>query len=131
MSAGGEEAATLLRLAQQDKLAFTTLLANPDIELRIVCFHAQQAVEKFFKAVLVAQDSAFPPTHNLLKLGELIAETGEVVPVPADMLRRLNPYAVVFRYDDREIHTITREQARTLVESVSAWAIRLLDRSNR
>ena len=37
--------------------------------------------------------------------------------------------SLVFRYDDREIHTISREQTRTLVDDVSAWAIKFLDQA--
>jgi HEPN domain-containing protein len=71
MTGRDEETAMLYRLARQDALAFATLVANPDIDLRIACFHGQQAVEKFFKAALVAQRLSFEPTHNLLKLSNL------------------------------------------------------------
>jgi hypothetical protein len=50
MSIANEEAAMLLRIARQDALAFVTLIANPDIEARIACFHGQQAVEKCRRA---------------------------------------------------------------------------------
>lgn len=49
MSMPLDEAFMLLRLANQDELAFATLIDNLDIELRIVCFHGQQAVEKYIK----------------------------------------------------------------------------------
>lgn len=31
----------------------------------IVCFHCQQAVEKYLKALLIAHDVEFPKTHNI------------------------------------------------------------------
>lgn len=31
----------------------------------IVCFHCQQAVEKYLKALLIAYDVEFPKTHNI------------------------------------------------------------------
>lgn len=126
MSVGSEEAATLYRLAQQDRLAFVTLIANQDIELRIACFHGQQAVEKFFKAVLANAGVAFPPTHNLLKLGELVEATTGALPVSIEALKRLNPYAVALRYDDREVHTLSGEDAKTIVDAVATWATELL-----
>jgi hypothetical protein len=43
MSGIPDEAGVLYRLARQDRLAYQTLLANPDIDFRIVGFHAQQA----------------------------------------------------------------------------------------
>lgn len=60
MTIANEEAAMLYRLAEQDRLAFLTLCANLDVELRIAGFHGQQAAEKFLKAVLVARGAAFP-----------------------------------------------------------------------
>ncbi|WP_369018037.1 HEPN domain-containing protein [Thermatribacter velox] len=35
---------------------------------RMVCYHAQQAVEKFLKAILVEEKSKVPWTHNILDL---------------------------------------------------------------
>lgn len=122
MTAANEEAAMLFRLGQQDALAFAVLIANPDIEQRIACFHGQQAVEKFFKAVLVARGVAFTPTHNLVRLAGLVAGAGVPVPVALDALKRLNPYAVVFRYDDRDIHTISRDEACKIVDAVGRWS---------
>ena len=97
MTIANEEVAMLLRLADQDRLAFLTLCANPDIEMRVVGFHAQQAVEKFLKAVLVARGKVFAPTHDLTKLAQALDTTGAALPVATDALKRLNPYAVAFR----------------------------------
>lgn len=47
-----EEAWRSLRLADRDIKAFDILRADPEAHLSIVCFHAQQAVEKSLKAVL-------------------------------------------------------------------------------
>ena len=128
MIASNDEAAMLCRLARQDALAFAALVANPDIDLRIACFHGQQAVEKFLKAALVAQGLSFEPTHNLLKLSELLGSTGITLPVAIESLKRPNPYAVVFRYDDREINLLTREEADRIVGVVAHWAEALLDK---
>ena len=126
MTVANDEAAMLLRLAGQDRLAFATLIANPQVELRIACFHAQQAVEKFLKAVLIAQGVTVAPTHNLLKLAALIPQEAAAVPVASEALQRLNPYAVAFRYDDRDIHLLTREDAQCTVDAIAAWAVGLL-----
>ncbi len=37
-----------------------------------VCFHTQQAIEKFFKAYLISNEIEFPKTHNLEILQELL-----------------------------------------------------------
>ncbi len=129
MSGLPEEAEVLYRLAKQDRLAFQTLWANQAIELRIVGFHAQQAVEKLLKAVLVASGAIFPPTHNLLKLADLLEEQKISFPMSLITLANLNPYAVVFRYDDREIHTLDRRGVAEIVDVVFAWADSLLSQS--
>lgn len=40
-----------------------------------LCFHAQQAVEKSLKAVLISRGIDFPRTHNLRMLIDVLPET--------------------------------------------------------
>ena len=47
-----EEARRYLQLANDDA-AFRGLLKLPEVKFRLACFHAQQAVEKSMKAVLI------------------------------------------------------------------------------
>ena len=44
----------------------------------IVGFHAQQAVEKAFKAVLAMVGAEFPFTHNIALLMQLCEDTVEI-----------------------------------------------------
>jgi HEPN domain-containing protein len=122
-----DEASMMGRLARQDVIAFTTLIANSDVKLRIACFHGQQAVEKFIKAVLVKHGSTFIPTHDLIKLADLLLSANIPLPLSLDELKRLNPYAVVFRYDDRDIDLLTRENAVSIVNTVASWAAGYLE----
>ena len=39
--------------------------SNPDGFTSTICFHAQQAVEKYFKAFLAFHDVDFPRTHDV------------------------------------------------------------------
>jgi len=116
----------LYRIALEDYRAFRKLIGDPEIDVRIAAFLGQQTVEKLFKAVLAQKNVIFPPTHNLEKLAELLKENGVPMPLEGDVLKRLNPYAVVFRYDDRDIPTISRDVAREQVECLFAWADRQL-----
>lgn len=43
---------------------------------RMVCYHAQQAVEKSLKAVLVERDIDVPRTHNILDLNNAAVKLG-------------------------------------------------------
>ena len=122
MNIANEEAAMLYRIATQDRRAFQNLNADAGMDLRIVCFHAQQAIEKLLKAVLVSHGAVFSRTHNLAHLAELLTQAGVQLPLPSDALSRLNPYAVIFRYDDLDIPLIARDEVRYMVDTIFAWA---------
>jgi HEPN domain-containing protein len=61
-------------------------------------FHAQQCIEKYFKAVLLAAHLPFPKTHDLVALSDLCLQAGILLPVVMDDLERLNAYSVLVRY---------------------------------
>ena len=52
--------------ANEDILVIENLFqSEPEIFSSSICFHAQQAVEKFLKAFFVYHDIDFPKTHDL------------------------------------------------------------------
>ena len=56
-------------LAKADSdLAAARLLLQAHGLADIVCFHAQQAVEKLLKAILASSEKPIPRTHNLEEL---------------------------------------------------------------
>ncbi len=63
----------------------------------IVCFHCQQCAEKYLKALLVYLERAFPKTHDLRLLLDLLADD-----TPSSLRREevipLNRYAIEGRY---------------------------------
>jgi HEPN domain-containing protein len=61
------------------------------------CFHAQQCIEKYLKALLQENGTAFPKTHQLEKLIDLIAADPIWLTI-RPLLVPLNSYAVNFRY---------------------------------
>ena len=117
-----DEAKRLLRIAGRDYQAFTILHNHPEAELAPTCFHAQQAVEKALKAVLTIQQIDFRRTHDLEELANLLADIGVALPFSPREFRRLNPFAVEFRYDDEGIALLTREEAGQLAQGTPAWA---------
>jgi HEPN domain-containing protein len=60
-----ELAQQFLRKAEEDRDAMEILIASDRAADAVIGFHAQQAVEKFAKAVLVARDIEVPRTHDL------------------------------------------------------------------
>jgi len=83
-----------LLLAAEDDWA-TIQLAVP---VRVLGFHAQQAVEKLLKALIASHGSTFAWTHELESLQVELTALGETLPVVPFPLLSLQPYAVVFRY---------------------------------
>jgi HEPN domain-containing protein len=62
-----------LAKAENDLLtAVHTLTLGADSPTDTVCFHAQQCVEKYLKALLVLQATPFPRTHDIRGLRALL-----------------------------------------------------------
>jgi HEPN domain-containing protein len=55
-----------LLLANEDISVIDSLFReDPDFYARTICYHAQQAIEKFLKSFLVFNNKDFPRTHDL------------------------------------------------------------------
>ena len=62
------------------------------------CFHAQQSVEKYLKALLQEQNCYFPRTHSLVILLELLLPTHPLWEVYRTDLALLTTFAIDTRY---------------------------------
>ncbi len=122
MTASVEEARRFLRIARSDLQAFEILASHPDSEFGPTCFHAHQTIEKSLKAVLTLKKLDFPRTHDLEELAQSIIDRGVNPPITPRDYRRLNPFAVAFRYDDQIIVLVTREEAGQFARQTLAWA---------
>lgn len=91
------------------------LLDTTEIFPDIVCFHAQQAAEKYQKAYLVSLDLDFPKTHALEDLVLIASEKDPSMRSLFTIASELSPYAVEIRYPD--IPSPSPEDAREAVES--------------
>jgi hypothetical protein len=74
-----------------------TLLFPVDDE--IFGFHAQQCVEKLFKALITAHRQEHSFTHNLTKLHNELSLLGERLPDLSLSLGDLTEFAIEFRYE--------------------------------
>jgi HEPN domain-containing protein len=63
----------------------------------MICFHAQQCVEKYLKALLASRDIKNPRSHDLTELVGLLPASFRPR-ISMNRLARLNPYAVESRY---------------------------------
>src|SRR5665648_1025215 len=117
-----DDARSLLALALEDAEAFRVLIASGSVRPATALFHAQQAVEKAIKAVLVLHGVPHGRTHDLVELGYRLEDVVPDPPFVLDHLLRLNPYAVAFRYDEPSADLIGPDEAGTVVAAVTAWA---------
>ena len=85
-----------LRHARSD-LALAQVRREPAILVESLCFHAQQAAEKAIKAVLVSKGIAFPRTHNIRTLLDLLP-ADIIAPQEVTEASALTDHAVLNRY---------------------------------
>lgn len=117
------EATVLARKAEDDAKAMQLLAPNQEISDEIIGFHAQQAVEKWLKAVLGSREVEFEYTHDLHRLiAEVVAAVGEF-PFDVPEVVALTEHAVPLRYDEiLDTEPLDRRATVTLVDEVSSWA---------
>ncbi len=71
---------------------------DEEILIRSVCFHCQQAVEKYFKAFLILHNKNFRKTHDLDELKILCLQFDKAFEIFD--VTELSLYAVEARYPD-------------------------------
>lgn len=117
-----EHAVMMLRMAESDLKALHGM-ADPETFVDAVWgFHAQQAVEKLFKAWLSLRGESYPRTHDLRMLIRQLESVGATGIEHHAALADLTDYAVQFRYE-LGIDAERIERARTLgeIEVLEAW----------
>lgn len=113
----------LARKAQEDAIAVREFAGNSEIADGIIGFHAQQAIEKWLKAVMARRDIPQARIHDIGRLLQLLRDDGASLPDDADRLDELTIYAVPLRYDDLlDAEPLDREDTVRLVEEIEAWA---------
>uniref|UniRef100_A0A831UDF4 HEPN domain-containing protein n=1 Tax=Geobacter metallireducens TaxID=28232 RepID=A0A831UDF4_GEOME len=100
-----------LRKADHDLLNIRNNLAAAAVPTDTVCFHAQQAIEKLFKGLLVANGRNVAKTHDLVKLLSDVADLApELLPLE-EQLEEISEYGVAVRYPD-DYYEPTIDEAR-------------------
>lgn len=118
-----------LEKGKEDEIAAAKLAEDPSISNPIIGFHLQQAVEKYLKALLAAQEARPSRTHNLADLLGQLRELGIEIPEDFDAAVDLAPYAVHARYPfvTSEILSIDRPAMLSLVGRIRVWTEEQLD----
>jgi HEPN domain-containing protein len=124
-------AAILARKASEDAVALSEFEGNSNIADSILGFHAQQAIEKWLKAVLADKGIDFEYTHDLRRLIELVEELGIKFPFITGEVVMYTEFAVPLRYEDLlDAEPLDRGAAVSLIGEVEAWARGLLDQKD-
>jgi HEPN domain-containing protein len=96
------------------KNAAHTVRLKTDCPTDTVCFHVQQCVEKYLKALLVLNDIEFSRTHQISTLLALVPASIRPVLTPQEQ-DLLTEYAVTTRYPG-DYDPISHEEARQAVQ---------------
>jgi HEPN domain-containing protein len=93
----------------------TTLRLSTEPEFRdIVVFHAQQAVEKYLKALLTRHQTEFPKTHVIRRLLLLLQPVEPALADAVEDANWLSPFGVDIRYPADFPETLPGDEARAL-----------------
>ena len=104
-----------VRCAEEDfDVAVALMRRRTKIAANSIGFHCQQCVEKYLKARLEEANLNAPRTHDLVVLLQLLLPVEPLWSSFAPALRRLNDYAVKFRYPG---HVTTRTDARQALKA--------------
>ncbi|MDQ1266758.1 MAG: hypothetical protein QG635_1910 [Bacteroidota bacterium] len=113
--------------AENDMKTASQLFDAKEIITDTICFHCQQAAEKYLKAYLVSKNIEPDKTH---KLEILLTKCMEFEPAFEDIkdVRYITEYAVELRYpDDFYIPTVTEaREAYALADMVKVFVLKLL-----
>lgn len=112
-----------LRHAASD-LAVASQPRDSAVLCETLCYHAQQAVEKSIKAVLLSRGVPFSYTHDLAKLITILQEAGIPWRAELDEAADLTRYAVQTRYPGMPdpVTDADLRHATKVARSVLAWA---------
>lgn len=86
-----------------------------------VCFHAQQAAEKYLKAYIQESGTLFPRIHSLLELLAIISKNNaSFLSIQAD-LNVMEGYAIQFRYPGLSANKAEAKAALLAAERVCSF----------
>ncbi|MCX8086498.1 MAG: HEPN domain-containing protein [Rhodocyclaceae bacterium] len=119
-----DEAKRLFAAAERDRLSFLLLIETGRAPNETLGFLAQQACEKYLKAILASQGASFGRTHDLDHLARSVLAGGVALPVAIERLAALNPYAVAIRYEGTEVVWVENDEAAQLVAALRDCAQR-------
>lgn len=120
-------AKAFLAKGRADELLCERILNDKDINDALFGFHAQQAAEKYLKAVLAIDEERPEKTHDLGVLAAQCERAGHPMPEALREVFDLAPYAVDERYPFGTTPPLDRSASLDLVIGVRVWVEGLVD----
>ena len=117
------------RKAEEDFSVAVGLLRRRKVPADAVCFHSQQAAEKYLKAILQREGIPFGKIHDLEELLRTIGSRAGPLALLQDDLKLLSDYAVRYRYPGFDATTRQAREAVRALRRVRATARVLLQPS--
>lgn len=121
------DVAAWVEKAEED-FAGASILARPRKKPvhDLVCFHCQQATEKYLKACLTLHKIPFTKTHDLFTLKNLLSGAVPEIELISDLLKFLNEFSVQYRYPGEKASAARSRRALKAVRDVRKFfALRL------
>ncbi len=115
-----------LEKGRRDLTTAKEILDSSEPFTDIICFHTQQAAEKYIKAYLLWQEIEFPKTHALEDLILLAAQKDISFLEFKEQLVELTPYAVEIRYP--EFGEPLLEDAKNAIEIIEKFKEFILEK---
>jgi HEPN domain-containing protein len=108
--------------AERDAVAVERMAPDAELADEVVGLHAQQAAEKYLKAVLSYRGITYRRVHSITYLLGLLEDHDVAAPPRAHELEAFTPWAPQARYDHETDATLDRGAAVELVQAVRTWA---------
>lgn len=101
------------------KMANHAFTMGADCPFASLCFHVQQCVEKYVKALLVLREIDFPKIHDIGRLIQLLPKN-VILPIDVPTEELLTGYAVTARYpgDDEPVSMAEARRALSVMRKV-------------
>jgi HEPN domain-containing protein len=96
-----------------------------------ICFHFQQAAEKYLKAFIVANNLEFRAVHNLLELLDICRQKDPCVEELRESCLFLNPFYIDTRYPvhwPAHYDKNAALKAKQMTETIRNWVINSIGR---
>ncbi len=108
-----------LEKADED-FGFASVSIDSNSYFSQICFHFQQAAEKYLKTFIVANELQFRPVHNLLELLDACKQEDLISEELEEACHYLNPFYIDTRYP---VHWPTHYDKQTAIQAQDAALI--------